>query len=79
LEDAVIDEKHMVYYIGVGRTFSSGPLGPGDFSKIFLRGTMVIFSFTHWKLRKEPFFAKIFKIQPCPRFRRPWLIISGGS
>jgi len=30
LEDAVIDEKHMVYYMGVGRTFSSGPLGLGD-------------------------------------------------
>jgi len=52
LEDAVIDEKHMVYYVGVGRSFSSGPLGLGDFSKIFLRGTMVIFGFNHWKLRK---------------------------
>ena len=69
----------MVYYIGVGRTFSSCPLGLGYFSKIFLRGTMVIFSFTYWNLRKEPFFAKIFKIQPCPPFRRPWLIILGGS
>jgi len=52
LEDAVIDEKHMVYYMGVGRTFSSCPLDLGDFSKIFLRGTMVIFGSTHWKLRK---------------------------
>ena len=65
--------------IGEGRTFSSGPLGLGDFSKIFLRRTMVIFAFTHWKLRKEPFFAKIFKIQPCPLLRRLWLIILGGS
>jgi len=79
LEDVVIDEKHLVYYMGVGRSFSSGPLGLGNFSKIYLRGTMVIFGFTHWKLRKEPFFAKIFKIQPCPPFQRPWLMILGGS
>ena len=38
---------------------------------------MAKFVFSHSKLRKQPFFANIFKIQggqdPLPPFRRPWL------
>jgi len=42
--------------------FQGGTLG--DFSKIFLGGTkVVIFEFSHSKLRKQPFSAEIFKIQ----------------
>jgi len=40
LEDAVIDEKYMVYNMGVKKSFSKGSLV--DFSKIFLGGKMVI-------------------------------------
>jgi len=48
----------------------------GDFSKIFPGGPKVVkFVFFHSKLRKQPFFAEIFKIQgkghPCPTSRRP--------
>jgi len=50
-------------FMGVGRIFTEGKLG--DFSKIFLGGDQKwqnLF-FSHSKLRKQPFFAKIFKIQ----------------
>jgi len=66
LEDAVIDEIHMVYYKSVGRPFFSGLLGLEDFSKFFPRGTVVIFGFTHRKLRKEPFLLKFSKSSHVP-------------
>jgi len=49
------------------------------FSKYFPRGSKVVkFVFSHSKLRKQPLFAKKFKIQgvPTPPFRRPWLLAS---
>jgi len=52
----------MVYYKSVGRPFFSGLLGLEDFSKFFPRGTVVIFGFTHRKLRKELF---------CQNFQNP--------
>jgi len=62
LEDADIDEKRMAYNVGVGSIFSkAGAIG--DLSKFFLRGKVVIYLFfSNWKLRKQPFFNKMFKI-----------------
>ena len=50
-------------YMGVGRIFSSGGQ-QGIFPKFFQGGTKSgeIF-FSHSKLRKQPFFAELFKIQ----------------
>jgi len=49
-------------YMVVGRIFSRGALW--DLSKIFLGGQKVVkFDFSHSKLRKQPFFTEIFKIQ----------------
>jgi len=48
----------------VGRVFPGGGEPLGDFSKIFLWGPKVVkFVFAHSKLRKQPFFAEIFKTQ----------------
>jgi len=56
--------------MGIERIFSSGE-SLEDFCKNFLGGDKSgeIF-FSHVKLRKQPFFAEIFKIQPP--FQRPW-------
>jgi len=58
-----------VYTFSHGRRrdfFQGGALG--DFSKICLGGPkMVKIVVSHWKLRKQPFFAEIFKIEgACP-------------
>ena len=62
--------------MGVGRIFSRGE-ALSEFSKMLLEGGQKwwYLFFSYWKLRKQPFFAEIFKIQgePCHPFRRPCL------
>jgi len=60
--------------MGVGRIFSRGTLE--DFSKIFLGGPKVEkFGLSNAKLRKQPVFSEIFKIQgglaPLPSLPTP--------
>jgi len=61
-------------HMGVGRIFSTGTLE--DFSKIFLGGPKVEkFGLSNAKLRKQPVFSEIFKIQgglaPLPSLPTP--------
>jgi len=54
----------MIGIMGVRKTFSKGEDIWGFFQNFSRAGTKVVkFVFPHSKLRKQPFFAEIFKIQ----------------
>jgi len=67
----------MLVCMGVGRIFPGGP--SVDFSKNFSMGgaKVVKFAVYHSKLRKEPFFAEIFKF--LTPFRHPCLCVGKSS